>query len=264
MADRSSPRRKPLDPLRRGYRRRLLRLVKPRDFKETYIGQALATYPDPTYLEIGVREGESFRLASATRKIGIDPVALPEMKQLRPGEEFYEMTSDEFFSQRASQVLGPASIHVALIDGLHEFRQVARDLLSLEPYMRPDGIVFFDDINPPTRDMASEAPPGAIDVRPGELWNGDVWKIGALIARACPDLTLRTIDADYGVGVLSGFGAASSRDVQVAIEECKALDYGELESSRRSLLELVAPMEFDAMLGAMRRARACAGASRIE
>jgi hypothetical protein len=264
MADRSSPRWSPLDPLRRGYRRRFLRLVKPRDFKESYIGQALATYSNPTYLEIGVREGESFRVATATRKIGIDPVALPAMKQLRSGEEFYELTSDEFFSERASQVLQPASIHVALIDGLHEFRQVARDLFSLEPYMRPDGIVFFDDINPSSRDMASEAPPGVIDVRPGELWNGDVWKIGALIARACPDLTLRTVDADYGVGVLSGFGAAISRDVQAEIDECKALDYGELESSRRSLLNLVAPREFDAILSATRRVLDCADAPRIE
>ncbi len=238
-----------LGPLRRGYRGRVLRLVKPDRYKESYIRKALAMHSDPTYLEIGVREGDSFRAARAARKLGVDPVAHPQMKHLQAGEEFFELTSDRFFAERAAQALQPASVHVALIDGLHEFRQVTRDLLNLEPYMHPHGVVFFDDINPLSREMAAEVPPIALDVRGGELWNGDVWKIAVLIARARPDLTLRTIDIDNGVGVLSGFGSPpSAMGLEPAIEECKALDYDELEGARAAVLNLIAPDEFAGVL----------------
>lgn len=238
---------------RRGYRRRLLRRVKPNDFKESYIARALARYSEATYLEIGVREGESFRLARAARKLGIDPVARPQLERLQPGEEFYAMTSNEFFEGPAGEVLAPASVHVALIDGLHEFRQVARDLLELEPYMRPDGLIFLDDINPASRAVAEDVPQQEIDVRgSGAVWNGDVWKIAALLRDARADLTLHTVDADQGVGVVSGFGATVRRDdLEAAIERCKALDYTELESSRGSLLHLIAPADFADTLRAL-------------
>jgi hypothetical protein len=235
-------------PSKGGRRRRVARLREPQAFKETYIAKALARYRKPTYLEIGVREGEAFRLAPARRKIGIDPVACPTMKPLRRGEEYFVMTSDEFFAERAPRALQPASIHVALIDGLHEFRQVACDLFNLEPYIHPDGLVFLDDMNPSSRDRAADLPPGKVDVPGGVEWNGDVWKIAALIARARPDLTLRTVDADQGVGVLSGFGRGHDEDVHTEIERCKTLDYGELERGREQLLHLVAPAEFDRIL----------------
>jgi hypothetical protein len=219
--------------------------MRPQGFKESYINRALSTYGEPTYVEIGVRRGESFRLARATRKIGIDPVAMPEMSHLRHGEEYHEMTSDDFFAQRAPQVLQQASVHVALIDGLHEFRQVANDLLNLEPYMRDDGIVFLDDLNPRTREKASDVPTG-------EAWNGDAWKIAAFVARARPHLQLRTVDADQGVGMLAGFAAVTVPDLDVEIAECKALDYRTLERSRASLLNLIAPGDFGAALEEIR------------
>ena len=161
------------------------------------------------------------------------------------------MTSDEFFAEQAPHVLGPASIHVALIDGLHEFRQVACDLLHLEPYMRPDGLVFFDDMNPRTRQRAADAPTGEVDVPGGVIWNGDVWKIAAFVARARPDLTLRTVKADQGVGVLSGFGKSHNEDLQAEIERCKALDYSELKNGREQVLHLVPHTEFGHILSSL-------------
>src|SRR4051794_25923417 len=92
------------------------RLVTPRQFKETYVNQALAGRTGAVYLEIGVRDGESFRLARAARKIGVDPVRRPALAQLRVGEEFHEMTSDEFFAGPIRTVLGDTPIDVALVD----------------------------------------------------------------------------------------------------------------------------------------------------
>lgn len=223
--------------------RPLRRRLEPERFKEHYINMALDCYRQPTYVEIGVRKGECFRLARAARKIGIDPDRHDELRTLEPLEEFHAMTSDAFFAECAPAVLERASVHVALIDGLHEFRQVARDLLNLEPYMRPDGIIFLDDLNPSTRQRAA-------DTWTGGPWNGDVWKVAALLPRVRPALRLRTIDADEGLGVVTGFGRARAEEEDPrALEDCKALDYEYLQEQRSSLLGLIAPAQFDPLAG---------------
>ena len=227
------------------------RRLSPERFKETYINRALAAHSDPTYLEIGVRHGESFRLARAARKLGIDPQATAEMMDLRPGEEFFATSSDEFFATNASRVLDHDSIHVALIDGFHEFRQVARDLLNVEPFMRSDGIVFLDDFNPRTRERAADEPTG-------EAWNGDVWKLAPFLAETRLDLQVWTVDADEGVGVIIGFDGGSVRfsDVTGVVERCKQLDYEELEQNRASTLRLIKPSGFGSILDVVAARRA--------
>jgi hypothetical protein len=216
------------------------RRISPHRFKETYIDRALSAHDSPTYVEIGVGHGASFRQVKAARKLGIDPARTRPMETLRPGEEFFDMGSDAFFADHAPRVLEPASVHVALIDGLHEFRQVVRDLVNLEPYMRPDGVVFLDDLNPATRERGDDRP------REG-AWNGDVWKIVPFVQRARSDLRLSTVDADQGVGVVTGFGGAAEVSEE-AVKACKALDYAELDRDRAGVLNLVPPARFDGML----------------
>jgi hypothetical protein len=228
--------------------RPLRRRITPSRFKETYINSALSLHAAPTYLEIGVRDGESFRLVSAPRKIGVDPVPTEAMRTLRPGEEYFPIASDDFFRHEASSVLRPASVHVAQIDGLHEFRQAVRDLLNLEPYMRADGAVFFDDFNPRTRERARDTPtPGA--------WNGDVWKVAVFLACARPDLSYWTVDADEGIGLVVGFGGIAPGGLEDVIESAKRLDYSELERDRRATLHLIRPREFGpALVRSLRQA----------
>ena len=217
------------------------RRVTPKRFKEWYINRALDACSNATYIEIGVRRGESFRIARAARKIGVDPVRTVGMDILRDGEEFFATTSDDFFLTRARSVLEPKSVDVALIDGLHEFRQVVRDLLNLEPYMRKDGFIFLDDFNPRTPQRGSELPTEG-------PWNGDVWKLAPFLSNARPDLQFWTVDADEGVGVVTGFGDAPQADVGTVMEECKHLRYGDLKRDRPALLHLIRPTEFDAVL----------------
>ena len=218
------------------------RRLTPNQFKETYVNRALARCAPPTtYLEIGVREGESFRLARADSKIGIDPERTPQLSALRPGEQFFELTSDEFF-ERAGELLEPRSVHVALIDGLHEFRQVLRDFLNLEPYMRHDGIVVVDDCNPRTAERGSETPIGG-------AWNGDVWKLPAYLLVARPDLRVATIEADEGVGLIGGFEAPPPPPPDDSeIERFKALAYEHLARDRAKVLNLITPSAFGSFL----------------
>lgn len=222
--------------------RPLRRRLAPNRFKETYVNRALARRERPTlYLEIGVREGESFRLAHADAKVGIDPERMAGMATLEAGEQFFETTSDEFFATHAPRVLEPESIHVALVDGLHEFRQVLRDVLNLEPYMRRDGVIIIDDCNPPNAERGSETPIGG-------AWNGDVWKAAAFLVAERSDLRVATIDADEGVGIVAGFGKPAPVIEESVIDRYKALRYEHLAADRDRILNLVPPSRFDALL----------------
>ena len=153
------------------------------------------------------------------------------------GEEFYEATSDDFFANFAGEVLRTRCIDVALIDGLHEFSQVARDFHNIEQYLSPNGVVVLDDFNPQSDELASDVPTGA-------AWNGDVWKLAPYLRSTRPDLRLRTVDADQGVGIVDGFGDSPSAPDERALAECKALDYSYLSENRRDLLGLISPDEF--------------------
>ena len=222
--------------------RPIRRRLTPGQFKETYVNRALARFDHPRlYLEIGIREGDSFRLARADRKIGIDPERMRAFGTVRPGELYFEQTSDQFFGTHALDILEPASIHVALIDGLHEFRQALRDLSNLEPYMHRGGVVILDDCNPRTAERGSETPIGG-------AWNGDVWKVPALLLELRPDLRTATVDADEGIGVVSGFGTATMPPDEAEVERFKALSYDHLAANRTALLNLVPPAAFDSLL----------------
>lgn len=217
------------------------RVLTPRQFKETYVNEALVRRSAATYLEIGVRDGESFRLARAARKIGIDPVRRPAVAIPRAGEEFFEMTSDRFFDEVAPGLLAGTRIDVALIDGLHEFRHALRDLLGVERYMREDGVVVLDDCNPRSAGQAAETGDGG-------AWNGDVWKVAEYVRRERPDLSFVTVDADQGVGIVTGFGKPTDDPAPDTIERYKALPYDYLDRNRQAVLGLIAPARLPVVL----------------
>jgi len=162
------------------------------------------------------------------------------MHSLRPGETFYELTSDEFFALHAEDVLGGKSVDVGLIDGLHEFKQALRDFQNVEKFMKPDGVVFLDDCNPSTRDRA--------ECRAGGAWNGDVWRLAALLSHVREDLQFVTLDCDQGLGMITGFSSGTGATVTSAqIAHFGDLDYGELSSDRAGLINL-RPVSYGATL----------------
>src|SRR6201986_3722040 len=60
---------------------------------------------------------------------------------------YFETTSDSFFSDQAA-FLEERPIDVALIDGLHTYEQVVRDVESTVRYLKDDGVIFLHDCNP--------------------------------------------------------------------------------------------------------------------
>jgi hypothetical protein len=135
------------------------------------------------YLEIGVREGHSLRLAKG-RAIGVDPIM--RLGRREPAAALYHETSDEFFEHHAGETL-TRSVDLALIDGQHLFEYALRDFMNVERRASPCGLIVVDDIflNHPAQGSR---------FRRTCTWAGDVWRLLLCLAEQRPDLFLLPLD----------------------------------------------------------------------
>jgi hypothetical protein len=149
----------------------------------------------PTYLEIGVRHGDSIKLARAGA-IGIDP-AYKLRTELREDVRLYRETSDEFFA-RAKPPFGGRRIAMSFIDGMHLAEFVVRDFANVERHSDWSTLVVFDDILPRTTVEAARD-------RRTRAWTGDVYKALDVLAAHRPDLICLRVDTEpTGLGVILG------------------------------------------------------------
>ena len=206
--------------------------------KETHINRSLSRFSGKTtYLEIGVRYGHCIQQIRADRKIAIDPAPQNLENPGWSGIELHQQTSDEYFREIMPDKLESNPISVALVDGLHEFRQTLRDVLNLERLMSPRGLIYIHDCNPPTRGHAEGLE---------RDWNGDVWKVAYYLRHFRPDLKYFTLDCDWGLGVVSGFTRNPPAPNEREIERTAALDYEVLANNRNGILNLTSPLLFTA------------------
>lgn len=146
------------------------------------------------YLEIGVRYGDSLRLAQCPA-IGIDPNPILANRQ-RPNETIRRMTSDQFFTGSSESLVSAESwtqvaptaltgadfkVDFAFIDGMHLIENALRDFINIERYSNPRTVVAFDDVLPYNQAIAARTQP------PGD-WTGDVWKMIPILDTFRPDL----------------------------------------------------------------------------
>lgn len=85
------------------------------------------------YLEIGIREGETYALINTPDKVGVDPCPIFR------GEKIAIMTSDEFFLSK------PEKFDAILVDGDHRYEQVRRDLENSLEFVNENGIILLHD-----------------------------------------------------------------------------------------------------------------------
>jgi hypothetical protein len=130
------------------------------------------------YLEIGCCNDACFSAVSVPHKVGVDP---------RSGGTL-RMTSDEYFARHREQ------FDLIFIDGLHECRQVARDIENALKILAPRGYIVMHDCNP--RYEIRQITPAVTGV-----WNGDVWK-AYVHYRQQPDLESIVADFDHGCGII--------------------------------------------------------------
>jgi SAM-dependent methyltransferase len=226
------------------------------------VQQALAMRSNPVYLEIGVSRGQAFQRISADVKFAVDPAfrLTERTRELANAKgrvvEYFETTSDAFFENQAA-LLEQHPVDVALIDGLHTYEQVVRDVENTVRYLKDDGVIFLHDCNPPfelagrraeswDEFMAQQSGPLKIGI-----WNGDVWKSIVELRSTRPDLVVGVLKCDQGVGFVRKGTPEST--LPYSPEQVAALTYADLKADRTRLLNLKPPRylgEFLAMSAA--------------
>lgn len=151
----------------------------------------------PTYLEIGVRGGDSLALSRA-RSVGIDP-AFAIKRELDCPLTLVRATSDDYFARPALAPFDGRPAALAFIDGMHLFEYALRDFVNVEAHADWWSVIVFDDILPRDVDEAARD-------RHTTAWTGDVYKIALVLRRHRPDLVCLPIGT-RPTGLLAVVGA---------------------------------------------------------
>lgn len=218
------------------------------------VKQALEGRTKPVYLEIGVKRGAAFRKITADEKIAVDPAFRLATRTRQSAEakaratHYFEATSDDFFASEAA-FLEECGIDVALIDGLHTYDQVLRDIENTLRYLRDDGVIVLHDCNPATASIGFSAADYVARHRWWQLlWSGDVWKAIVYLRSTRDDLRVAVLKCDFGVGVVRK-GSPDSQ-LPYSATEIAALDYADLAANRQRLLNLQPPAYLEEFLAA--------------
>lgn len=195
-----------------------------------------------SYLEIGVRiHSLNFDKINIDHKVGVDPCI-----ETFDREPTFKLTSDDFFAKNTE------TFDIIFIDGLHEARQVECDILNSLRILNKGGFIVCHDMNPAIyeRQLPKEDPKRKEYVlrekakgnpRYG-LWNGDCWKAFVKIRSERKDLSMYTVDTDFGCGVIC-FGGQELLNIKE-----KNINYQNLEKYRKEWLNLISLDEFCALL----------------
>lgn len=156
------------------------------------------------YLEIGIRQGDSLRLAlPETSCIGIDPAPVVD-RSLNPNTHILSMTSEEFFeSHSLSDIWGVNTFSLAFVDGLHLFEQALLDFAHLERLATPRSIIMIHDCLPLDAVTCERT-------RSTHFYSGDVWKLAMCLKNRRSDLKIKTIrTGPTGLCVVGNFQSQS-------------------------------------------------------
>jgi hypothetical protein len=138
-----------------------------------------------SYLEIGVRRSaDNFDRIQCRHKVGVDPAPLDVSSSVQI------CTSDAFF-QKCTE-----TFDIIFVDGLHEEKQVARDITNSLLHLNRDGVVMIHDALPPT--AWHQRPLSEVH---GGAWNGTVWK-AVLNLFAVTDQLCYVINTDCGCAII--------------------------------------------------------------
>ena len=167
-----------------------------------FLGRIHEVLEPPTYLEIGVRNGDSLALARSP-SIGIDPAY--RLKVAPPaGAKLFPVTSDDFFA-RAEPLLtfGARRVAFSFIDGMHLAEFALRDFVNVERHADWTAAIVFDDILPRDVEEANRD-------RSTHQWTGDVYKVLEVLEAHRPDLVVLRVGTEpTGLGLVLGLDPES-------------------------------------------------------
>ncbi|HEV7346903.1 class I SAM-dependent methyltransferase [Telluribacter sp.] len=193
------------------------------------------------YLEIGVLNGHIFFKIQSHFKVAVDPmfkfdtlrrIGKTIVNPYNLTSQYYEVTSDDFFEQHAHQVFANRPIDLCLIDGMHAYEYVLRDIENTLKYLSDEGVIVVHDCNPVT-------PQAGITFQEWNgqgFWNGDVWKAVLHLRSLNKDINVFVLDCDYGLGIITKGKPENPQSMSVA--EIKNLSYQDLSENREQWLNL--------------------------
>jgi hypothetical protein len=187
-----------------------------------------------TYLEIGVDQGESFKIvAPTTLALGIDPN--PHVNTtLSPNHRVFRETSDDFFGKHdVNSELGDKKLDLAFIDGMHKMEFALRDFINVEKFCSKDSIILIHDVYPIDAMSASRE-------RVSQFWSGDIWRLILLLKKYRPDLAVNVIATrPTGLAIIQNLDPQSrvltERQHEI-IDEFLALDITVLDGCKDQML----------------------------
>lgn len=149
------------------------------------LNELIRKYDYKSYLELGIRNGDCFNNINCLDKIGVDPD--------RSSAATHFMTSDEFFEENKSI---KKTWDLVFIDGLHHSTQVDLDIQNALECLNKGGKILMHDCLPTTRRMQE------IPLEEQGEWTGNTWESFAKLRSIRDDLSMFTIDTDYGCGLI--------------------------------------------------------------
>lgn len=173
------------------------------------------------YLEIGTRNGECINQIECLYKMGVDPYPAGTGTT-------HIMNSNDFFSELSLD----EKFDIIFIDGLHLDFQVDLDIENSLKHLSDDGVIVLHDCNPPTKEHAGANPIYTPPIN-GD-WNGTVYLSIIKLRLYRKDLTLKTVDSDWGVGLLT---RGESETLNVFPNDVLSWDFFEL--NRNEILNLI-------------------------
>jgi len=166
-----------------------------------------------SYLELGCDDDHSFDKIKIDYKIGVDPYSGGNFKG----------TSDFFFSQNKRK------FDCIFIDGLHEYKQVCKDIQNSLDCLEDNGIILLHDSLPAT--IHQQAVP-----RYKIIWNGDVWK-AVVNFRTKLDCDIVTCKIDHGVSVVRK--VKNKKKLEIDIKNFQNLKFEEFYNNYENYLRVL-------------------------
>ncbi|MEX8547366.1 MAG: class I SAM-dependent methyltransferase [Mucilaginibacter sp.] len=208
------------------------------------------------YFEVGVQTGFCFFKIKADHKVAIDPhFLIKTTKKIKAylrnpsnfNNQFFELTSDDFFIQQKEYIKKIGGIDVIFIDGLHLYEQVATDINNALQYLNEGGVILIHDCNPLSeaaaiRAYSSEEAAQANHPEWANQWNGDVWKAIVKFRSERKDLEIKVFNCDHGIGMVRPGKPENALDYSK--EQVENLVYQDLKTKREQLLNLKSPETF--------------------
>lgn len=205
--------------------------------------------PDTSYLEIGVCAGGTLYMVEATVKIGTDPFikvtrecvidSIIKAKGAGIWEIILPYTSDDFFDIDHKGIL-PTQYNLIYIDGLHEYKQVLKDIKNGMKVLKDKGHILVHDVNPQTEKETMDVGEST-DL---EIWCGDVWR--AIVEIKNRELDFCTIsDINRGLTIIPKQTICDFEEHEHFSEN---IDYDYFDRNRARILNLMSMEEWDKQL----------------